>query len=129
MPAIGNIVVNDGAATPVAHTFAPVTTNGTVAELANRTATTPKGFENLQLSLAKPAGPTQAYKFRAGFYDPVEATVDGAVTVVRNNSADIRINFAPDSTSQERLDTLAMMANLLAHATVKSMVQNVEPIY
>lgn len=129
MPALGNIVLNDAAATPVAHTFTPVTTNGSLAELANRSAATPRGYENLRLELLKPAGGATAYRLRVGFNDPVEATVDGVVQVVRNNSASLTLNFSPDSTAQERKDTLKMMAELFAHATVKTMVENLEPIY
>jgi len=129
MPALGNIVLKDAASTPVDHTFSPVTTNGALAELANRNAATPRGFENLRLELRKPSGGQTAYRLAAGFNDPVEATVDGVVQVVRNNSASITLNFSPDSTAQERLDTLALMASLLAHATTKAMVQNLEPIY
>lgn len=129
MPALGNIVLKDGQSTPVDHTFTPVTTNGALAELANRTASSPRGFENLRIEMLKPAGGATAYKLRVGFNDPVEANVDGVVTVVRNNSAEIKLNFSADSTAQERLDTLAMMASLLGHATIKLMAQNVEPIY
>lgn len=129
MPAIGNIVINDAAATPLAHTFAPVTTDGAIAKLANRTASTPKGFENLSVEMRAPQGSSTAYRLLIGFNDPVEATVDGAQVVVRNNSADIRVNFSPDSTLQERKDTLKLMANLLGHATISLVVENLEPIY
>lgn len=129
MPAIGNIVLNDAAVSPLAHTFAPVTTDGATAKLANRTATSPKGFEQLSMELRAPSGSATAYRLLIGFNDPVEATVNGAQVVVRNNSADIRLNFSPDSTLQERKDTLKMMAELLAHATTKLVVENLEPIY
>lgn len=129
MPAIGNIVVNDAAATPVAHTFAPVTTDGAIAQLANRTASTPKGFETLRLELRAPAGNASAYRLLIGMNDPVEATVNGVQVVVRNCSADIRLNFSPDSTAQERKDLTKMISNLLSHATTTAMVENLEPIY
>jgi hypothetical protein len=129
MPAIGNIVINDAEATPVAHTFAPVTTDGATAKLANRAATTPKGFEALNVELRAPSGQATAYRLLVGFNDPVEATVDGSQVVVRNNSADLRLNFSPESTAQERKNTLKLMSNLLAHATVVAVAENLEPIY
>lgn len=129
MPALGNIVLNDAEATPVAHTFAPVTTDGATAKLANRAATTPKGFETLQIEMRSPNGQSTAYRLLIGSNDPVEATVNGAQVVVRNCSADIRLNFSPDSTAQERKNLLKMMSNLLNHATVVAVTENLEPIY
>jgi hypothetical protein len=129
MPAIGNIAVNDDQTTPVTHTFAPVTTDGALAKFANRAASTPATYETLSLELQPPSGPNGAYSLLAKMNDPVEATVDGQIVAVRNNSFSLRINFAQTSTSQERIDTLKLAANTLLHATVKSMAQNVEPIY
>jgi hypothetical protein len=129
MPAIGNIVLNDAEGTPVAHTFAPVTTDGATAKLANRSASTPKGFETLSLEMRAPQGQATAYRLLIGFNDPVEATVDGSQVVVRNNSGDLRLNFSPESTAQERKNSLKMLSNLLNHATTVAVVENLEPIY
>jgi len=129
MPAIGNIAIADAEVSPVTHTLAPVTTNGALAVLANRSATTPSGFETLRVELAEPKTPKSAYRLTVGFNDPVEATVDGQVVVVRNNSASIQLNFSQQSTNQERKNTLKLMANLLSHATIVSVVDGLEPIY
>lgn len=129
MPAIGNIAIADAETSPVTHTFSPVTTNGSLAKLANRTASIPAGFEQLQIDLKQPKTSLGAYQLVAGFNDPVEATVDGQVVVVRNNSALLTINLSQQSTAQERKNTLKLMANLLAHATVVTVVENLEPIY
>jgi hypothetical protein len=61
--------------------------------------------------------------------DPVEATVSGVTTVVRNSSFDIRLNFGPESTSIERLNLLAKLADLFAEVNFKTAVQNLEPFY
>jgi hypothetical protein len=129
MPAIGNIVVNDAKGTPVAHTYAPVTTDGTLARLANRAATTPAGFETLQVDLRQPTSTTGAYRLSVKANDPVTATVDGSDVVVRNSSCELTFNFSQMSTSQERLDLLKKMSNALNHATIVAVAQNVEPIY
>lgn len=129
MPAIGNIAIADAETSPVTHTFNPVTTNGSLAKLANRTATTIPGFETIQIDLRQPKSPLGAYQMVIGFNDPVEATVDGQVVVVRNNSASLTLNFSQSSTAQERKNTLKLMANLLGHATVVAVSENVEPIY
>lgn len=129
MPAFGNIVINDAAATPVAHTFAPVTTDGALAQLANRVASTPRGFETLRVEMKAPSNGASAYRCIIGLNDPVEATVDGAQVVVRNSSASVSLNFSADSTAQERKDLLKLMSNLLAHATIVTVCENLEPIY
>lgn len=129
MPAIADIVVNDAEATPVAHTFAPVTTNGALAKFANRTATTPNGFETLSAELRVPSGARTAYQLVSGMNDPVEAVVDGQTVVVRNSSWELKFNFSPLSTAQERKNILKMASNFLAHATVVSMADKLEPIY
>jgi hypothetical protein len=129
MPQMASIVINDAEATPVAHSLDPVTTDGSTARLANRSATTPRGFETLSVEVKQPAGNQTAYRILIGFNDPVEATVDGAQVVVRNCSADIRLNFGQDSTAQERKNLLKLMSNLLAHATIVSVADKLEPIY
>lgn len=129
MPAIADIVVNDAETTPVAHTFSPVTTNGALAKLANRTATTPAGYETLQAEMRTPGGGRTAYQLVLGLNDPVEAVVDGQTVVVRNNSFELKFNFSPLSTAQERKNDLKMASNLLAHATIVAMADKLEPIY
>lgn len=127
MPAIGNIVVNDAAA--VAHTFAPVTTDGGLAKLANRTAITPAGFETLVAEVKQPVGAAGAHRIRFGIGDPVEATVSGQTVIDHLNSGELILNLSQKSTAQERKDLLKMFGNLCLNATVVTMVENIEPIY
>lgn len=129
MPALGNIAIADAETSPVTHTFAPVTTDGSLAILANRSATSPQGFETLRVALNQPKTAKSAYTLDIGFNDPVEAVVDSQNVVVRNNSAKLTLNFSPQSTSQERKNTLKLMYNLLNHATVVAMTDTLEPIY
>lgn len=129
MPAIGNIVINDAETTPVAHTFSPVTTDGALAKLANRAAGVPVGYETMSIELRPPAQANAAYRLLIKGNDPTTAVVDGTDAVVRNNSVDFAVNFAQSSTAQERKNWLKMMSNLLAHATIVTVVENLEPIY
>jgi hypothetical protein len=129
MPAIGNIVVNDAETTPVAHTFAPVTTDGSLAKLANRTATTPSGFETMKVEVRPPNGNGGAHRVILGMGDPTEVTVDGVVSIDRVNSFEFTFNLSQKSTAQERKNILKMASNLLNHATIVAVVENVEPIY
>jgi hypothetical protein len=129
MPAIGNIVINDAATTPLAHTFSPVTTDGQTGQLANRAAAIPSGYEKLKMEMRPPSSPTAAYSLLVDMTNPVVGTVDGAQTVVRSNNGNLRLNFGPQSTVQERKDQLKLWQNLLGHATTIAMVTDVEPLY
>jgi len=129
MPAIATLSINDGQASPAAHSFAPVSTDGTRAKWADRSPSIPAGFKLLSIEMAEPSGNRTVHKVTFGFTDPVVASVDGADTVVRYNSAKVELNINPDSTLQNRKDILAYVANCLDHASVKSAVENLEPFY
>lgn len=129
MPAIATLSINDGQATPVAHSFAPVSTDGAKAKWADRSPSIPAGFKTISHEVAEPSGNRTVHKLTFGFTDPVVASVDGADTVVRYNSAQVILNLHPDSTLQNRKDILAYVANFLGNATVKTSVENLEPFY
>lgn len=129
MPAIAALTVNDGLATPVAHTFSPQSTTGAKATWADRSPSIPAGFRTISHELAEPNGNRTVHKLTLGFMIPVVGVVDGADTVVRYNSGQITLNVNPDSTLQERKDLLAYMANTLGLASVKTSVENLEPFY
>lgn len=129
MPAIATLSINDGQGTPVAHSFAPVTTDGSKAQFADRSPTIPSGFRTISHEVLPPNGTRTVNKIAAGFLFPVVATVDGVDKVVRYSSAQVILNIHPDSTLQDRKDALAYVANFLDHADVVSSVTNVEPFY
>lgn len=129
MPAIAALSINDGQSTPVAHSFAPVTTDGSLAKWADRSPTIPSGFRTISYEVAPPSGSRITHKLQAGFNNPSVATVNSVDQVVRNSSAQVTLNIHPDATLQERKDLLAYVANFFANATVKASVENLEPFY
>lgn len=129
MPAIAALTVNDGLASPVAHTFSPVSTTGSKAKWADRSPTIPAGFRTISHELAEPNGSRTVNKITMGYMVPTVATVNAVDTVVRYNSAQVVLNIHPDSTLQERKDLLAYVANSLGLATMKTSVENLEPFY
>lgn len=129
MPAIAALSVNDGASTPVSHTFAPVSTNGALAKFADRSPSIPSGFRTISHEVSSPNGTRTVHRIQMGFNVPVVATVNSVDTVVRNSSAQVTLNIHPDSTLQERKDLLAYVANSLGLASVKTSVENIEPFY
>jgi len=123
------LTVNDGLATPAAHTFAPQSTNGSVAKWADRSPSIPAGYRTISHELAEPNGNRTVNKITMGFMNPVVVAVDGVDTVVRYSSAKVELNIHPQSSLQERKDLLAYVANTLGLATVKTSVENLEPFY
>lgn len=129
MPAISNIAINDGAATPVSHTFAVVSTTGAKAEWSDRSPGSPAGFLGISHEVRRPATANAAQRVVIGFNIPVLESVDGKLQVTRFSSAKVEFNLANLSTEQERKDVLAYVRNFLANADVATSVTNVEPFY
>lgn len=129
MPAIAALSINDGQSTPAAHSFAPVTTDGSLAKFADRSPTIPSGFRTISHEVAGPSGSRVTNKVQSGFMIPTVATVNGSDQVVRYSSAQVTLNIHPDATLQERKDLLAYLVNFYQHASVKLSVENVEPFY
>jgi len=129
MPAIAALSINDGQTTPVAHSFAPVTTDGSTAKWADRSPSIPAGFRTISYEVAPPSGSRTTNKLQAGLMNPTVATVNSVDQVVRYSSAQVTLNIHPDSTLQERKDLLAFIVNFFSNATVKSSVENIEPFY
>lgn len=129
MPAIAALSVNDGQATPVAHTFNPVTTDGAKAMWADRSPTIPSGFRILSHEVSAPNGSRTVHRINIGLSNPTVATVNGSDQVVRYSSAQVVLNIHPESTLQERKDLLAYVANTLGIASVKNSVYDIEPFY
>lgn len=129
MPAIAALTINDGASTPVAHTFSPVTTNGSKAEWADRSSALPAGFLGISHEVRRPASALAAQRVVIGFNCPVVETANGVATVTRYSSAKLEINFSNLSTESERKDLVAYIKNFLANATVTSSLVNIEPFW
>lgn len=110
--AIANIVVNDGKSTPVAHTFVPIQ-DGADSRYVNDTgASTLAGQETLGLAIRRAGNGNAAHTARLTVWDPVEVTAaDTTVSVSHGSSADLRFNFAPNSTEAERKDVVMLAVN------------------
>jgi hypothetical protein len=128
MTALSTITVNDGASTPVAHAFVPVTTDGFLATLKERVGV-PVGYPTLTASVRPPVKGGDVYKEVIKLTIPTTATINGITAIDYSNSGTIELFLSERSTAQSRKDLRVMLANLLAHATVVSMVESLEPMY
>lgn len=129
MPAIAALSINDGAATPAAHTFAVQGTTGLKATWLEKSSGVPSGYLRITDEFREAKSASGAHSRIYGFEFPVMAVVDGVNTRVRVSSAQVRFNFAQDSTDQERKDAVAYVTNLLSNATMKAATWGLEPTY
>lgn len=131
MPVFGNIVINDGATTPVPHTFSPASKDGQAATWTNNAASIPIGKESLVVTVRTPprGNSTAAIRVTGKLTLPVVAPVDGLDDVVRVSSFDFAFNIAQTATLQNRKDLAALVKNLFANAAFVSAVENTESFY
>jgi hypothetical protein len=131
MPAIGNITINDGATTPVAHTFGVVSTDGKIASYADRSGGVPAEFPLIKVSSSVPAGTQRFYRVVLSVSMPKAATdpQTGKSYIARQTQCRLEFTLPETGVLQERKDILAYSKNLLALAMVTSLVQDLETVY
>jgi hypothetical protein len=137
MPAIANIVINDGQGTPVAHTFAPVTIKAEVASYADRVGGISVGYPTITASLSQPTKTSRLYKARLKVVMPVLETVSNstmsgilpAPTKAYDVTADMTFFMPERSTLSDRKNILAYAKNLLANAVSTALIETNETIY
>lgn len=110
-----SIVVNDRAATPVAHTFAPYTSPATNAASFVEAASVPLGNKTLTLRWRK-SGNRFYQRMTLSVPTLVLETVNGVSvpTVPRVAFVDMTVRFDDTHTDQERKDIIGMFHNALA---------------
>lgn len=129
MPAIANLTIADGQASPANHTFAVSTTDGQKAKWLEKTAGSSLGYYQLTYSARSAGSPTAADVVEVGLILPT-LSIDGTlISQARKSSASVRFNFAQTATDQERKDLVAYVANFMANASVKAAIPAIEPFY
>jgi hypothetical protein len=145
MPQAANIVINDGAASPVAHTFVPIGPDKDGVFWFEEQGVSSASIGNFRLSLEiKRPPPPQAgtsskdrsYRMRYGIHTPI-------LEVLSNNSA----GYTPSPTVaytprlfveevvsergnlQNRKDLIAFAVNGLANATVLAVLRDQQIVY
>jgi len=132
MSARTNLVINDRAATPVAHTFSPDGDDANGVHVFSEKTSVPAGNPRFTVSLRKSGG-----KYRAAlrFQLPVvqTQTINGVSSpvVVRTAFIELSTTFDELSTDQERKDAVSFMEKTLAasQTQVNDLLVNVSDIY
>ncbi len=139
MAARANIVINDGQATPVAHTFNPGSGDGNIAgisviEYEDRSSGIFVGFPRVHISTRKPSGSNRNRKVIFTVKVPVlenvsNSTVSGiapAPTIAYENTFKGEFIIPERATIESRKDLLAYTKNLFANAVTTATVQDLD---
>lgn len=136
MTTFANIVINDGAGTPVAHTFAPVRIDSKgVAWHSDRSGGIALGYPTISFSVKEPTKASRNYRAFAKIVTPVlEVTspstatgIQPAPTLAYNLTANLEFIMHERSSLQERKNLNAFAKNFLNLALWTSAVENYEP--
>jgi hypothetical protein len=125
----GALTINNGAATPVAKSFAPERVAPEASVFTERSAAASAGFTKLAIRFSAASSKRATNRIDVDLDYPVLATVNGVNSVAYVGR--FRGYFvAPDvMTAAERADLHAFVANALNHATIKAVVKDLDPMY
>lgn len=137
MSAVANIVINDGAATPVAHTFAPSRQSGDMFVFTDRAAGVAAGFNTISVVTRYGSASNMGQRVSVKLVAPTLAvTAPSGGTGVQPNptqayatlfSFEFLLPNASDSAARKNI--YAFAKNLLATAFVQNMVENLDAPY
>lgn len=132
MSARTNLVINDRAATPVAHTYSPDGDDKNGVHIFSEKTSVPAGNPRYTARLVRSGG---KYRPSVKLSVPIvqTQTINGVSTPVVVRTAYVEANFTFDelSTTQERADAVGLFANSLAasQTQINDMIVNLSDIY
>lgn len=137
MPQVANIVINDAAATPVAHTFGPARQSGDLYEWHDRAPGVAAGFQKISVLTRFGSSSNAGQKVTIKFTCPTLAvTAPNSGTGVQPNPVAAYTTLAtvefllPNASSlQNRKDILAYVKNALANTQIAAMIENLDAPY
>jgi hypothetical protein len=137
MSAIAAITINDGQATPVAHTFNPIQTDP-ASYRENGSASTPViGQPAIDINIKQASGSDAVNRAKVSLRFPVLETVSGesyagyvaAPKVAYFLQANVEFLLPNRSTLAQRKDLRVLLMNALANAQIVSVVDSLEKPY
>jgi hypothetical protein len=140
MSAIANVVLNDAATTPVAHTFSPdvqgLRDGQQIAIYVDRAANagTPVGFYKLEMTMSRPSANRKTYRVGLKMSMPVlevtsNSTVSGiapAPTIAYSPLIQMDVVIPERASAQARKDLRKMFYEALNHAQVKGAIEDLD---
>lgn len=140
MPALANIVINDGAATPVAHTFTPIGRDSDGVTWFEQTNPVPaNSLGAKKIGYKQVRGKTNgkeltqesvvSYTLHVPTLETLSNNASGfipAPTLAYKEIARVELRLSERSTKQERKDTRSLALNLLASTMATANVDDLQ---
>lgn len=141
----GNVVINDGLATPVAHTFLPLGPDAKgVWWFEDQSPVVAIAYKKISVQLIRPSvakpgenADSRRNKVIIKFYDPVAETVSNSTVsgvlpapgLAYTCTAEIVYLMPERATLQNRKDLRAYVANIHGNANIQAMIDSLQYIY
>lgn len=137
MSAISNVVINNGANTPVSKTFSPSLVSTNLVRWDDRSGGIILGFPKVSISNRMPNKNAKSYKVTCKVEVPIleqtsASTASGiqpAPTLAYTLVGVLDLIMPERSTLSERKDLLAFVKNFIANAAISTAVENFEMPY
>lgn len=131
MAIIANLVLADGQATPVNHTFIPVGVKNAIAQWKDKSSGVPAGYTTITYGLREPSKVYPAYKVSAKVALPVLETSPAFLVPTKAYELLLTIEAVlPDRcTDQNRKDLYAYGVALLGNALLSNGIKNTEGVW
>lgn len=125
----GPLTINDGAATPVARSFAPMRVAPEQSVFSEKTSGVAAGYVDLEVKFNPASSQRPTNRIDVALSFPVLSTVNGVSTVAYTGLFKGYFVVPDVMTAAERANLHAYVANALNHATVKAVVKDLDPMY
>jgi hypothetical protein len=125
----GPLSINNGAATPVAKSFAPERVAPDLSTFTERSAAVSAGFPRLSIGYSPASGKRTTNRVDVKLDLPILQTINSVSTVAYTGRFQGYFVIPDTMTALERADLRAFVANALDNALVMGVVKDLDPLY
>lgn len=125
----GPLSINNGAATPVAKSFAPERVAPDLSTFTERSAAVSAGFPRLSIGYSPASGKRVTNRVDVKLDLPILQTVNSVSSVAYTGRFQGYFVIPDVMTALERADLRAYVANALDNALVMGVVKDLDPLY
>lgn len=130
MAIVAPIVVNNGAATPVATTFSPEAPDiNNAYSFVDRSGGISSGFKRMTVSTKPARGAAKVNRATLSIDVPTMQMVNGVNTLAYISRAKLELLLPVDSTDAERKDLYAFLVNSLSNTLLRGALRDLDPVY
>jgi hypothetical protein len=125
----GALTINDGAATPVAKSFAPERISPDASTFTERSSGISAGYTRLSISYSPASAKRATNRVDVSLDLPVLSTVNGVSTVAYVGRFKGYFVIPDTMTAAERANLAAFVANAMDNTQVRAVLKDLDPLY